>query len=415
LIPFSILHAQLTVVENGNVGIGISNPASKFAVNDSGDAKNTVYIRNSSLESGAYALSTITSTPSPGYSDGSEYVSLGATINSGYGTSRGIIGSCFSSSAQSNGRAFGVYGKAGNATGGFNYGVFGILSGSNQGAAIYGTTETYEEYTGGSFSGYFKGKVYVSNSLTVGNKSTTYPVDVTGTVRATSFLESSDESLKEDISKIDANTISTMKQLRGVSYLLKKPSNSVSTVVSKGSGDSINSPAAITYDSTLYNRRHNGFIAQEVQTIYPELVYEDNDGILSIDYIGFIPIIVETLKKQEDVIATQALEIENLKSALDSYKSSNSDNNLPKAILYQNSPNPFSVCTEVKYYIPEDTKNAIIYISNLQGGLIAQKTLFSTGDGSIEINGSELKAGMYIYTLVVDGKEIDTKRMILTE
>ena len=31
------------------------------------------------------------------------------------------------------------------------------------------------------------------------------------------------------------------------------------------------------------------------------------------------------------------------------------------------------------------------------------------------INGSELQPGLYIYTLVADGKEVDTKRMILTE
>jgi len=34
---------------------------------------------------------------------------------------------------------------------------------------------------------------------------------------------------------------------------------------------------------------------------------------------------------------------------------------------------------------------------------------------SITIKGSELNPGMYLYTLIVDGKEVDTKRMILTE
>ena len=39
----------------------------------------------------------------------------------------------------------------------------------------------------------------------------------------------------------------------------------------------------------------------------------------------------------------------------------------------------------------------------------------SKGKASILINGSELQAGMYLYTLIVDGKEVDTKKMILTE
>lgn len=416
LNPSCILHAQITVVENGNVGIGISNPISKLAVNAIGDTCSTAYFDNTSLTNGAYSLKAITSTPTPGYSSGDEFVSLGATLNSGYGTSRGIIGSCFNNTAQSNGRAFGLYGKAGNATTGFNYGVFGLLSGSNGGAAIYGSTNSVEEYTGGSFAGYFKGSVYVSNCLSVGNKNATYPVDVTGTIRTTTLLETSDERLKEDIADIGSNPISSMKQLRGVSYLLKQPKKPNTAFVTKESGDSISisTSEVSTYDQSLYSRRHNGFIAQEVKTLYPELVYEDKDGILSIDYLGFIPIIVETLKKQDDVIATQAMEIEKLKSVLDS-KGSISNSISSNAILYQNTPNPFNVSTVIQYYIPNDSKKAVIYIFNMQGGLIAQKTLTSSGNGSIDINGSELKAGMYIYTLVVDGSEIDTKRMILTE
>ncbi len=416
LIPSCILHAQIAVVANGNVGIGISNPISKLAVNDAGDALSTAYFRNSSLTNGAYSLKAITSTPTPGSSSGVEYVSLGATINSGYGTSRGIIGSSFNNSAQSNGRAFGVYGKAGNATHGFNYGIFGILAGSNQGAAIYGTTSTYEEYTGGNFAGYFKGTVYVSNCLSVGNKNTLYSVDVTGTTRTVALIVSSDERLKEDITDIGSNPISSMKQLRGVSYLLKQPKELNSSSVTKESGDSIssNTSAVSTCDQSLYSRRHNGFIAQEVQALYPELVYEDKEGILSIDYLGFIPIIVETLKKQEDVIASQALDIEKLKSALDS-NGSISSNNSSKAILYQNAPNPFNVSTTIQYIIPDDSKSAVIYIFNLQGSLISKKILTSMGEGSISISASELNAGMYNYTLVVDGVEISSKRMILTD
>jgi len=36
------------------------------------------------------------------------------------------------------------------------------------------------------------------------------------------------------------------------------------------------------------------------------------------------------------------------------------------------------------------------------------------GKSSITINGGELYSGMFIYALVVDGAEIDNKRMILT-
>lgn len=35
-------------------------------------------------------------------------------------------------------------------------------------------------------------------------------------------------------------------------------------------------------------------------------------------------------------------------------------------------------------------------------------------NASIKINGKELAAGMYIYSLIAENKEIDSKRMILT-
>lgn len=411
-----ILDAQIKVVANGNVGVGISNPISKLAVNDAGEALSTAYFTNTSLTSGAYALKLFTSTPTPAYSGGSEFISLGASISPGYGTSRGIIGSCLNEESQSNGRAFGVQGQAGNATHGFNYGVFGSLLGDNQGAAIFGTTEGMEEYTGGYFAGYFKGAVYVSNYLSIGNKNALYPLDVTGTTRTVALTVTSDERLKEDITDIGTNPILSIKQLRGVSYLLKQPIKPNIESATNKSGDSIKviRSAASSFDPELYGRRHMGFIAQEVQALYPELVYKDKDGILSIDYIGFIPIIVETLKKQDDVIANQALEIEKLKSALDS-NGSNSSNNSSKAILYQNTPNPFNVSTTIHYIIPDNSKSAVIFIFNLQGSLICKKNLTSKGEGSISINASELNAGMYNYTLVVDGVEISSKRMILTD
>jgi len=53
------------------------------------------------------------------------------------------------------------------------------------------------------------------------------------------------------------------------------------------------------------------------------------------------------------------------------------------------------------------------------GGLLlarrSQETSPSRGESSQWISGSELSAGMYLYALIVDGKEVDTKRMILTK
>ena len=37
------------------------------------------------------------------------------------------------------------------------------------------------------------------------------------------------------------------------------------------------------------------------------------------------------------------------------------------------------------------------------------------GDAAVKIMGNELGAGIYLYVLMVDGKLVDTKKMILTQ
>jgi len=84
------------------------------------------------------------------------------------------------------------------------------------------------------------------------------------------------------------------------------------------------------------------------------------------------------------------------------------------AILYQNIPNPFSANTEISCDIPIVNSNAYIYVYNLQG---VELKAFSVTQGynTVTVYASELPAGMYLYTLVVDNEIIDTKRMILTK
>lgn len=90
-------------------------------------------------------------------------------------------------------------------------------------------------------------------------------------------------------------------------------------------------------------------------------------------------------------------------------------NDALNAYLFQNNPNPFSSITEIKYFVPQETNSAILYVFDMKGVIIKTLPIVSKGQGIISINGYELNPGMYIYSLLVDGKEVDTKRMILTE
>jgi hypothetical protein len=82
--------------------------------------------------------------------------------------------------------------------------------------------------------------------------------------------------------------------------------------------------------------------------------------------------------------------------------------------LEQNIPNPFHENTTIKYYLPNDTRTASITITDLSGVQLKTFDLGgSKGFGQVLISGGAFAAGTYIYTLTVDGKVVDSKRMVL--
>ena len=88
---------------------------------------------------------------------------------------------------------------------------------------------------------------------------------------------------------------------------------------------------------------------------------------------------------------------------------------IPAARLAQNYPNPFTQRTTINYELPANTQQATLYVFDMSG---QQKMVFnnlSAGKGQTTINANTLQPGMYIYSLVVNGKVLDTKRMLLTK
>ena len=65
--------------------------------------------------------------------------------------------------------------------------------------------------------------------------------------------------------------------------------------------------------------RQIGFIAQELEKIFPDLVQTDKDGYKSVNYTGVVPVLVEAIKAQEkriDALQKQSAEIVELKAQL---------------------------------------------------------------------------------------------------
>ena len=91
----------------------------------------------------------------------------------------------------------------------------------------------------------------------------------------------SDERLKDNIQPL-GSTLNKLHQIEAKTYSLKK--------------DEEHTPKI-------------GVLAQEVQAVFPELVTEGADGILSVNYQGLVPVLINAINEQDAKIA--ALEAQN--------------------------------------------------------------------------------------------------------
>ncbi len=84
-----------------------------------------------------------------------------------------------------------------------------------------------------------------------------------------------------------------------------------------------------------------------------------------------------------------------------------------QAYLSQNVPNPFDNTTSVGYFIPLSYSKANIIVSTTTGQILKNINITKFGEGAIDINKERMATAIYYYTLYVDGKKVDTKRMIV--
>jgi hypothetical protein len=206
------------------------------------------------------------------------------------------------------------------------------------------------------------------------------------------WVMTSDSRAKENIQDLP-DALATVKSLRGVSY--------------NWNTEGIVEPA-------LAGRDVYGFIAEEVREVLPNLVYEDGEGALALDYNGVIPLLTNAIKEQQQQIET----LEDQVSSLLALRSSEGTTDVDavsgrSAALYQNAPNPASGYTDIRYTLPDNTASAFIYIFDMQGKL--HKTYTADKSGVLQLKVSDLKAGIYTYGLVVDGNLIGTKKLIITK
>ena len=94
---------------------------------------------------------------------------------------------------------------------------------------------------------------------------------VSGAIRATGTITAnSDLTLKKNLLKIE-NALEKVEQINGYTYEFKEDDS----------------------------KRHAGVIAQEIQTVLPEIVNKGNDGILGVEYGNISALLIEAIKEQQ--------------------------------------------------------------------------------------------------------------------
>ena len=127
-----------------------------------------------------------------------------------------------------------------------------------------------------------------------------------------------------------------------------------------------------------------------------------------------IPLLVESINELSRKVAT--LEGGNaVKAKAQTTAIEETTEDIDQVRMDQNKPNPFSGSTVISLNVPESTKQAAIYIYDLSGKQVQSLPVTERGETDITVYASGLSAGMYIYTLVVDGQVKVTRKMMVTE
>lgn len=284
-------------------------------------------------------------------------------------------------------------------TTGVNYGIFAYANGSAPDA----------------YAGYFDGDVHATGTITW----------------------ASDATLKEQVQNVSGyNALELINRLQPKTYTFRT--------------------ADYPYLSLPTGPQY-GLLAQEVQQVIPALVKDiiqperrDRNGntvspglvYKGLNYAGLIPVLIGAVKEQQSKIDSQQTQIDSLKEVIsdrltalenrlngccgtgDANKTDGGNttanhltvelSSTQVIILEQNVPNPFAEQTSISYFIPDNISSAQMVFTDILGNTIKTADVKS-GYGTVTVFAQNLTSGQYSYSLLIDGKVVETKRMVKTK
>jgi len=129
-----------------------------------------------------------------------------------------------------------------------------------------------------------------SGFVGIGTNNPTQALQVIGNILASGTITPSDIRYKKNIQLIES-PLEKLKQLNGVTYEYRKDD-----FPQMGFSD----------------MEQVGLIAQEVEKVFPQLVVTDDKGYKAVDYVKLVPVLIESTKAQQSQIDKQQQQIEEL-------------------------------------------------------------------------------------------------------
>jgi hypothetical protein len=330
-----------------------------------------------------------------------------------------------------------IFGKTGDMRTGskLSFGDFGHYN--NQGWNVfvgeYGTTtDTDQLWLHGKLGIYLTTNGFANSIVAYYAPSSNSSFIFNTSLRVNGVTITSDARLKENVKPL-SNPLNLLSRVNGVSYNYsfaeiqknrkqdesKLSASANETPVSADAGSSAKDAEYQKIQAEIDRREAQdaartriGFLAQDIQKVLPELVQTDDKGVMSIDYIGFIPLIVESIKEMQATIEEQRKQIETLlnagrtKADLRSAVSTEEADVLGEAKLYD-APG-----ASVAYVLPADYSAAHLQVYDITGKLLKNIKLDNSA-GRVDLNGGETGYGTFIYALVVDGRKRDTLKKFI--
>ncbi len=408
--------AQLVVDSLGHVGIGTDSPATTLSVGYNGNQNSTIYCKSTDKIQGIYVRNATDTVPET--SAGTFYA-------------KNLVRNCIGIKCQATGNSYGSYSQRViglNGVAGRAHTAVGVYGGKcvmeeyiTNFAGVYGSDvygdpsfSSYNANYSGIYAGYFNGGVRVTEGIYATVLSPTASVSSSGQ-NGTTILSDRGERVTDKLSQVQ-----TMQFLR---YDPTEETRTGSISIEDMDVDDMSSEEQDSLMEVVQNeeRKHRlssiqyGLDANQLKAVYPELVYEDKNGNVSINYVEMVPLLVQSINELSAKVAE--LEGKASKKAKAQTDATIIEDNVPDVDMVrmdQNKPNPFSESTVITLNIPTDTQTASILVCDMSGKQVKSLPVTERGETNITVYAADLSAGMYIYTLVVDGKVAVTRRMIVT-